>query len=603
MPGAPSIQENSRSWSCIASTSNRSAHHRLIAWWSSASTTTSYSRYAGSLAGSRTNAHNSPPSGSASTVQSGRLGQYLRAKIEEVFDRRNMQIEMDALLDGDRLGNRVDPDGLLRNRADQLAAGVGVSGQSQRLRPEDRHALYVDGIDAQILEGDHEAFLHGKDVWPCDNRRVASATATSVFISRIRSLPVLDSAGDQVGKVRDVVVQRRADGRAPRVKGLVVELFARHRIFIEMARVRSIDAVQVVISGVVNTRRFERRHSETLVIDDLFDLTVERLDHPAPSVIFDVSMRPGRSHEWELSQVALREAGTRKRFGRRGHVTIVEWSTIKMLGADRGQGTDALLAQMEDMKPADIARELHELSPERRAEVASALDDHKLADALEELPEDEQVQLISELDIDRAADILEEMDPDDAADLIAELAPEMAEELLARMEPDEAKDVRRLLNYAEFTAGGMMTPEPVILPPDATVAEALARIRDSELTPALACMVYVCRSPLETPTGRFIGAVHFQRLLREPPSTLVSALIDSELENLTDDSTLHEVSRYFATYNLVNAPVLDDDHRLIGAITVDDVLDHVLPEDWRGTQLDSLSDHEMRALAGGSSDG
>ena len=117
---------------------------------------------------------------------------------------------------------------------------------------------------------------------------MASATATSVFISRIRSLPVLDGAGDQVGKVRDVVVQRRADGRAPRVKGLVVELFARHRIFIPMARVRSIDAVQVVISGVVNTRRFERRESETLVIDDLFDLTVERLDHPAPSVIFDV---------------------------------------------------------------------------------------------------------------------------------------------------------------------------------------------------------------------------------------------------------------------------------------------------------------------------
>jgi CBS domain-containing protein len=408
---------------------------------------------------------------------------------------------------------------------------------------------------------------------------VTSATATSVFVSRIRGLPVLDASGDQVGKVRDVVTQQRAAGRAPRVKGLVVELFARHRIFIPMARVRTIDAVQVVISGVVNTRRFERRESESLVIDDLFDRVVERIDHPSSAVIFDVAMQPIRTHDWELSQVALRDSGTRKRFGRRGHVSIVDWSMIKILNVSHSQGTDQLLAQMEDMKAADIARELHEMSPARRAEVASALDDRKLADALEELPEDEQVQLISELETERAADVLDEMDPDDAADLIAELAPELAEVLLERMEPDEARDVRRLLNYAEFTAGGMMTPEPVILPPDATVADALARVRDAELTPALACMVYVCRSPLETPTGRFVGAVHFQRLLREPPSTLVSALIDHELETLTDSADLHTVSRYFATYNLVNAPVLDDDHRLIGAITVDDVLDHVLPPD------------------------
>ena len=420
-----------------------------------------------------------------------------------------------------------------------------------------------------------------------------SENSTSVFVSRIRGLPVLDNAGDQVGRVRDVVIQRRAAGRAPRVKGLVVE-FARHRIFVEMVRVKNIDGVQVIISGVVNTRRFERRESEMLVIDDLFDLTVERIDQLDAAVIFDVSMRPVRSHDWELSQVALREvANRRKPFSRRGHVTIVDWSTIKMLGVDQGRGTDQLLAQMEDMNPADVARELHEMTTERRAEVALALDDHKLANAIEELPEDEQVQLIQELPTERAADVLGEMDADDAADLIAELAPELAEGLLGRMEPDEAKDVRRLLNYAEFTAGGMMTPEPVILPPDATVADALSRIRDAELTPALACTVYVCRAPLETPTGRFVGPVHFQRLLREPPSTLVSALVDTDLEPLTDTANLHAVSRFFATYNLVNAPVVDDRHRLIGAITVDDVLDHVLPEDWRGTELDALTGQEL----------
>jgi CBS domain-containing protein len=412
---------------------------------------------------------------------------------------------------------------------------------------------------------------------------------SSVFISRLKNLPVLDVAGDQLGRVRDVIVQRRADGRPPRVKGLLVELFARHRIFISMARVRNVDPTQVVISGVVNTRRFERRESEILVIDDLFDRSAERTDRQTPAVVFDVAMQTTRVHEWELSEVAIREARPRA-FGRRGHVTILDWDEVRISGFDDTfQGTEHLLAELEDMKPADVARELHNMSSERRAEVANALDDEKLANALEELPEEEQVQLIQGLDPERAADVLEEMDPDDAADLIGELTPEVAERLLNRMKPEEAKDVRRLLIYEDFTAGGMMTPEPIILAPDATVAEALAKVRDAELTPALACMVYVCRSPLETPTGRYVGGVHFQRLLREPPSTLVSALIDSDLEPLQAATKLHIVSRYFATYNLVNAPVLDSERRLLGAVTVDDVLDHVLPPDWRGTQLDALS--------------
>lgn len=415
-----------------------------------------------------------------------------------------------------------------------------------------------------------------------------NGTSNSIFISRIRGLPVLDGSGDQIGKVRDVVVQRRSAGRAPRVKGLIVELFAKHRIFLPMSGVRGIDASQVVISGAVNPRRFERRESEMLVIDDLFDLQITRTDNPTPATVFDVAMHAVRTLEWELSQVALRE-GRPRRFGRRGHVTIVDWSIIRDLGVDHEQGTERLLAQMEDMKAADIARELHELQPERRAEVAAALDDQKLADALEELPEDEQVRLIQALEVDRAADVLAEMEPDDAADLIADLSPEVAEVLLQRMEPDEADDVRRLLSYAEFTAGGMMTTEPVIISSDATVADALALVREPELSPSLASMVYVCRGPLETPTGKFVGGVHIQRLLREPPSTLASALIDTELEPLSPEANLHSVSRYFATYDLVNAPVVDDDHRLVGAVTVDDVLDHVLPADWRGTQLDQLS--------------
>ena len=406
---------------------------------------------------------------------------------------------------------------------------------------------------------------------------------------------MLDASGDQVGRVRDVVIQLRTQGRAPRVKGLVVELFARRRIFVPMPRVHAIDAAQVAIEGQVDTRRFRKRDAETLVIDELFDRAVTRAD-ARRSAIYDVSMKHTRALEWEIADVALREvpAAGRFRIGSRGATSIVSWSQIPNLVLNARQVTDHLIAQMADMKPADVARELHDMAPERRAEVVEQLDDDQLADALEELPEDEQVEVLSTLDHERAADILEEMNPDDAADLIKELPEEMAEDLLQRMEPDEAADVRGLLVYADLTAGGMMTPEPVILAPDATVADALARVRNEELTPALASMVFVCRPPLDTPSGRYLGVVHTQRLLREPPSSMVSGVVDDDLLPMNPHSALAEVSRYFATYNLVVAPVVNERNQLVGAVTVDDLLDHMLPEDWRGDQMDAESDEVSR---------
>ncbi|MGH3345409.1 MAG: magnesium transporter MgtE N-terminal domain-containing protein [Nocardioides sp.] len=406
-----------------------------------------------------------------------------------------------------------------------------------------------------------------------------STAPVRVYAARMVGLPIFDPQGDQVGKVRDLVAAVRSEVNQPRVLGMVAEVFGRRRIFVPMTRVTNVDSGQVYTTGLLNMRRFEQRTTETLVIGQMLERQVTIPGSGVTGTVYDVAMEQARNRDWVLSRIAVQEPG---RFRRRGQTHVVEWSEVDGLTRrDETQGATLLIAQLAEMKPADAAGVIHDLPVERRTAVVAAMDDERLADVIEELPEEDQVEILGHLDFERAADVLEEMSADDAADLIADLPPETAARLLELMESEDAEDVKRLMSYAEETAGGMMTPEPVILGPDATVADALAHIRDPDLPVSLAAMVYVCRQPLETPTGRLLGCAHVQRLLREMPSSLAAAAVDTSLDALRPEATIDEVAAHLATYNLVAAPVVDEAGRLLGAVTVDDLLDHMLPENWR----------------------
>ncbi|MGN0102427.1 magnesium transporter MgtE N-terminal domain-containing protein [Dietzia sp. CH92] len=432
------------------------------------------------------------------------------------------------------------------------------------------------------------------------------ANLNKAFVARLAGLPVIGPDGDDIGRIRDVVVTMRSGHKPPRVIGLVVELPTRRRIFVPMLRVASIDPRSVsLVSGTINLHRFQSRPGENLVLGALVDSVID-VDHDQPGAersggertgaqgrptryqVVDVEIERQRSRDWLVSRLAVRERRGRSPLGRRGAVSIHPWSRIRGLDVAIGtpeHGAESLVEQYADLRPADVAIALRELPEARRLEVARTLDDERLADILQELPHDEQTEIVSRLELERAADVLEAMDPDDVADLLGELPEKDAESYLERMNPEDSSNVRRLLTFDSDTAGGLMTPEPIILSPQTTVAEALAHCRNPDLSPALASLVFVVRPPTATPTGKYLGCVHIQALLRELPSAMVAETVDTSLSALRPTDSVDAVTRFFATYNLVCGPVVDDEGHLLGAVAVDDLLDHLLPEDWRDMDL------------------
>lgn len=392
-------------------------------------------------------------------------------------------------------------------------------------------------------------------------------TPETVFTSRLTGRRLLDSEGLVIGRVRDVVLLSSSGTDPPRATGLVVTLH-RRQIFVSLARVAEMSVDGVSLEGSsVDLGRFSRRAGEILA-SELYDRSVDG------GIVLDIGIArsPDRAG-WEVSTLAI---GQRRGLLRQPS-DVVPWNKHRELFES---GVSSEIAGLRDLHPTDLAGVVESLPAARRRQLADALQDEELADVLQEMPEDDQIGFLAGLGVERVADVVEEMEPDDAADLLAAMPAAERQQLLDEMPSDRSADLRRLLSYDSATAGGLMTSRPVVVTPEVSVAEVLARIRQPGTGVSLAAQVYVCESPSVTPTGRYLGTVGFQRLLRELPSSPVGQCIESS-GFIRADLPERDVAARLAAYNLVGVAVCDDAGRLVGAVTVDDVLDRLLPVNWR----------------------
>jgi Mg2+ transporter MgtE len=254
------------------------------------------------------------------------------------------------------------------------------------------------------------------------------------------------------------------------------------------------------------------------------------------------------------------------------HHQLISWQYLQPLESRLDRLTLSVSREaVSDLHPADLAQIMSDLAPEERQDFFEKLDPETAAEALHELEPEVQADLISEMDKEQAADIIEQMPPDEAADVIADLPAEKAQELLQLMEREEAQDIHDLLHHEEDTAGGLMTNEYLAWPPAITVGEALERFKTEAREIEHVYYIYVVEDE------RLLGVVGLRDLLIEAPGKRLSGVMHTKLKTAHPETGQETVAALISKYNLLALPVVDKENRLLGVVTVDDVVDLLLP--------------------------
>lgn len=408
-----------------------------------------------------------------------------------------------------------------------------------------------------------------------------------LYLSHAIGRPVLDAIGEPLGKVDDLIVA--VGDSYPPVTGLVVAT-DRRRIFLPWSQVARFDASGARLSGAtIDMTRFQQRPDEILLRADLLDKQIVDIDGRKVVRVNDLRLDDvdGRLH---LVAVDVGAAGLLRRLGIEGAYRVlarnlrlptperyIDWEDVDPVESSVASVKLRVPhAGLASLHPSDLATILEQLAPRDRAGVLATLDDEAVADAVEEMEPEDQVELIEDLEPERAADILEEMSPDDAADLVADLSEGSRQEILALMEADEADEVQELLGYPEESAGGIMTTEFIALPESLTAAEAIDKLRELEPDAETIYYVYVTDDD-----DRLLGVLSLRDLIVAHPDATVGSFMIREPIAVGVLADQEEVAEVVAHYNLLAVPVVDDEGRLEGIVTVDDAIDTVIPTAWK----------------------
>jgi CBS domain-containing protein/sporulation protein YlmC with PRC-barrel domain len=398
---------------------------------------------------------------------------------------------------------------------------------------------------------------------------------------------VFDSAGEPIGKVRDIIVS--PTDQLPVVSAAVVGN-GKEELIIPWQRIQEeVDRLSLTVRKdriVQYTPREDDIWLKKSVLDrqivDVHDYKVVRVN--------DIRFIETQGKVYLLGVDAstrglLRELGIewlanilRYMIGKPLPEKIIAWNDVETLEQTKGPIKLKIPFQkLSKLHPSDIAEIIEQMNPAQRADVIESLDIQTAADVLPEASPEIQAEIIEDIDPERASDILEEMDPDEAADILGDLPEERTKELLDEMEPEEAKDVRELLSYKDETAGGLMTTDFVAISPMMTAQGVIDYLR--ELAPDAETIYYLY---VVTEEQKLIGVISLRDLIVAKPDTLVQDFMVTRVIHVHPEASIREAAELFRKYNLLALPVVDYDNELKGIITVDDVLEYIPVEVWHG---------------------